>query len=104
MLLMAVICYSPCASSTLYRQPSPQQDHDRVQIGDVGFLFRGHFIRLFSVTHRKRDHLDQEEAVPDDYEQINTGRIISDLREPQRLFAVRQREFRAGLEANFATL
>jgi hypothetical protein len=86
------------------RQPSPQPGDDRVQIGDVGFFLEGHFIRLFSVIHRNRDHLDQEEAVPNNYEQISIGRIISDIRQPQRLFAIRQREFRAELEATFASL
>jgi hypothetical protein len=43
----------------------------------------------------------EEEAVPDDYEQIDAGDIFIELREPQPLFASRESSLRASLENTF---
>jgi hypothetical protein len=98
------ISYLACVLLVVSRQPSPEPGQDPVQIGDVGFFLEGHFHRLFSVTHRNRDRLDQEQAGPNDFEPIDIGPTVSDYRDPERIFAVRGREFGANMNVTIETM
>jgi hypothetical protein len=49
--------------------PSPPRPDRPVEIGDVGFLRRGKFHRLFNVL-LSADHPSQEYGVPEYYEQL----------------------------------
>ena len=55
-------------------EPSPGGQYDAVEVGDVGFVRRGYFQRLFNVLH-PRDHPSHQNLsfVPEDHEQLELG-------------------------------
>jgi hypothetical protein len=61
---------------TLYREPAPLGNYERVNIGDVGYIRRGCFHLLFSAAvplgTRRRG-----EDVPLAFEQLDVGRITT---------------------------
>ncbi|KAG6810070.1 hypothetical protein H0H92_013485 [Tricholoma furcatifolium] len=56
--------------------PEPESTDGPVEIGDVGFLLRGRFIRLFNVT-RSADDPRQRFGVPEGFEPLNMGHIFT---------------------------
>lgn len=57
----------------------PRGQYDAVQVGDVGFIRKGYFQRLFNVLH-PRDHPSHRNPalVPEDHEQLRpiAGHIV----------------------------
>lgn len=51
--------------------PSPGRQHEAVEVGDVGFVRKGHFHRLFNVL-LPRDHPSNQHPIPapEDHEQL----------------------------------
>ena len=54
-------------------EPDPGGQYSAVEVGDVGFIRRGYFQRLFNVLHPK-DHASHRNSpfVPEDHEQLET--------------------------------
>jgi hypothetical protein len=54
-------------------EPDPGGQYSAVEVGDVGFIRRGYFQRLFNVLHPK-DHDSHRNSpfVPEDHEQLET--------------------------------
>ena len=54
-------------------EPDPGGQYNAVEVGDVGFIRRGYFQRLFSVLHPK-DHPSHRDSpfVPEDHQQLET--------------------------------
>lgn len=70
-------------------EPDPGGQYDAVQVGDVGFIRRGRFHRLFNILYPKDHPTHRNPAlVPDDHEHLNpvsghiiTGKILTDSRQ-----------------------
>jgi hypothetical protein len=60
-------------------EPGPGGQYDAVEVGDVGFIRKGYFQRLFNVLH-PRDHPSHRNPalVPEDHEQLRpiAGHIV----------------------------
>lgn len=62
--------------------PEPTANQGQVEIGDVGFRYRGEFHRLFNVMHSANDPINKIYGVPEDFEPFKPDRaIFSDRRE-----------------------
>jgi hypothetical protein len=51
-------------------EPDPGGQYDKVSIGDVGYIRRGHFIRLFNVLLSEEHPSHQRLGVPDGFETV----------------------------------
>ena len=47
--------------------PAPCSNYDKVRIGDVGYVKRGQFIRLFNAFHEADSPVNQGALLPDNF-------------------------------------
>ena len=69
--------FSARRSDFTTRQPAPLEDYDRVAIGDVGYIQRGHFVLLFRAAGEigtRRLGID----VPEDFVPLEIGAVVRD--------------------------
>ena len=62
------------STHTIAREPAPDHGSERIQLGDVGYLRRGHFHLLFSAG-RPQGGRQIGVDVPPTFEPLNVGRI-----------------------------
>ena len=58
-------------------KPNPAGMYDHVSIGDVGYISRGAFIRMFNVTLPWDDHSNTRLGSKPPYDLLNSGDITS---------------------------
>ena len=59
-------------------EPAPAGLYDQVRVGDVGFIFHGHFTRFFNALF-PAEHPLQGYAVPHDFVPLEMGHFVNTL-------------------------
>lgn len=54
-------------------EPDPAGGYDKVRIGDVGYVQRGHFFRVFNVYEPESNQIINCYGVPNDFENLKLG-------------------------------
>jgi hypothetical protein len=61
--------------------PNPLKEiHDKVTIGDVGYLYEGSFIRMFNVILPWNHESNRALGEPEPYESLDCGRFVNTFR------------------------
>ena len=68
-----------CHGFPLWNPKPPKKIYNKVSIGDVGYLYRGTFIRMFNVTLPWDNPLNRTLGNPDPYEPLDCGPFTNTL-------------------------
>jgi hypothetical protein len=64
------------------REPAPQEDDDRVRIGDLGYVRDGHFLTIFNITGPLNGRTPSTDVPADFAGDLEIGQILR--RQPRR--------------------
>jgi hypothetical protein len=64
------------------REPAPQEDCDRVRIGDLGYIRHGHFLTIFNITGPLNGRIPSSDVPADITGDLEIGHILR--RQPRR--------------------
>ena len=73
-------------------EPSPGYSYPAVEIGDVGFIREGRFLRLFNVLLPAEDPSHENYGVPEHYEQLTLrmrNHVIHGTLSPNNLYSAK---------------